>query len=207
MQQFDKFLIRTQVITGNGNQLPHAPHYNPRFVYFLPTFWSPKTFFSRSFFLKILVLKFIYSEKATKFCKISTNYLFYVLPVKSKVEILQNFVAISEYLNFKIDYFKFYLIRFICKFCSYVGMCFFLGFDLKIEFVHILKQRNVCQKLMSCIAVTYSKALLTQFTQLYLKLSRTPRAAETCEDMRTGPHYVFRIEGGKKQDCQHSLYI
>ena len=27
-------------------------------------------------------LKFIYSESATKFCKISTNYLSYVLPVK-----------------------------------------------------------------------------------------------------------------------------
>ena len=29
-----------------------------------------------------LQVKFIYSEKATKFCKISTNYLSYVLPVK-----------------------------------------------------------------------------------------------------------------------------
>ena len=29
-----------------------------------------------------VLLKFIYSEKATKFCKISTNYLSYVLPVK-----------------------------------------------------------------------------------------------------------------------------
>ena len=28
------------------------------------------------------LVKFIYSEKATKFCKISTNYLCYVLPVK-----------------------------------------------------------------------------------------------------------------------------
>ena len=27
-------------------------HYNPRFVYFLPTFWSPKTFFQGAFFLK-----------------------------------------------------------------------------------------------------------------------------------------------------------
>ena len=27
-------------------------------------------------------LKFIYSEKVTKFCEISTNYLSYVLPVK-----------------------------------------------------------------------------------------------------------------------------
>ena len=53
------------------------------------------------FLLKIV--KFIYSEKATKFCEISTVYLSYVVPVKSTVEILQNFVAFSEYMNFKID--------------------------------------------------------------------------------------------------------
>ena len=45
-------------------------------------------------------LKFMYSEKATNFCKISTLLLFYVVPVKSKVEISQNFVAFSEYMNF-----------------------------------------------------------------------------------------------------------
>ena len=47
------------------------------------------------------MLKFIYSEKATKFCEISTVDLSYVVPVKSTVEILQNFVAFSEYMNFK----------------------------------------------------------------------------------------------------------
>ena len=47
-------------------------------------------------------LKFIYSEKATKFCEISTVDLSYVVMVKSTVEILQNFVAFSEYMNFKI---------------------------------------------------------------------------------------------------------
>ena len=46
-------------------------------------------------------VKFIYSEKATKFCEISTNFLSYVLPVKSKVKISQNFMAFLEYLNFK----------------------------------------------------------------------------------------------------------
>ena len=45
-------------------------------------------------------IKFIYSEKATKFCEISTLLLSDVVPVKSKVEILQNFVAFSEYMNF-----------------------------------------------------------------------------------------------------------
>ena len=60
-------------------------------------------------------IKFIYSEKATKFCEISTLLLSYVVPVKSKVEILQDFVAFSEYMNFNIEhnvadvFFKFYL--------------------------------------------------------------------------------------------------
>ena len=36
-----------------------------------------------------------------KFCEISTLHLFYVVPGKSKVEIMQNFVAVSEYMNFK----------------------------------------------------------------------------------------------------------
>ena len=45
-------------------------------------------------------IKFIYSEKATKFYKFSNNYLSYVLPVKSTVDISQNFAAFSEYMNF-----------------------------------------------------------------------------------------------------------
>ena len=45
-------------------------------------------------------LKLIYSEKATKFCEISTVDLSYVVTVKSTVEISQNFVAFSEYMNF-----------------------------------------------------------------------------------------------------------
>ena len=36
-------------------------------------------------------LKFIYFEKATKFCEISTLLLSYIVPVKSKVEISQNY--------------------------------------------------------------------------------------------------------------------
>ena len=45
-------------------------------------------------------LKFIYSEKATKFCEISTLLLSVCTIDKSKVEISQNFVAFSEYTNF-----------------------------------------------------------------------------------------------------------
>ena len=37
-----------------------------------------------------LIVKFVYSEKATKFCDISTLLLSYEVPVKSKVEISQN---------------------------------------------------------------------------------------------------------------------
>ena len=57
-------------------------------------------------FREITVLKFIFSEKATKFCKIFTfllSYLSYVVPVKSKVQILQYFVAFSKYMNFRIN--------------------------------------------------------------------------------------------------------
>ena len=36
-------------------------------------------------------VKFIYSEKATKFCEIFNLLLSYVVPVKSKVKILETF--------------------------------------------------------------------------------------------------------------------
>ena len=62
-----------------------------RFIWFITT----KSMYS--FFLNV---KFIHSEKATKFCEICTLLLSYVVPVKSKVEILKNFVAFSEYMNF-----------------------------------------------------------------------------------------------------------
>ena len=51
-------------------------------------------------FLPKMMLKFVYSGKATKFCEISTLLLSYVVPVTSKVKISQNFVAFSEYMNF-----------------------------------------------------------------------------------------------------------
>ena len=54
-------------------------------------------------------VKFVYSEKATKFCEIFTLLLSVCTVDKSKLEILQNFVAFLEYmiLNFtKIQLFK-----------------------------------------------------------------------------------------------------
>ena len=49
----------------------------------------------------VLTLKFIYSEKATKFCEISTVDLTITTWDKSMVEISQKLVAFSEYMNFK----------------------------------------------------------------------------------------------------------
>ena len=53
------------------------------------------------------MLKFIYSEKATKFREISTLLLSVRTVDKSKVEISQNFVAFSEYINFTSIYSRF----------------------------------------------------------------------------------------------------
>ena len=47
-----------------------------------------------------LLSKFIYSEKATQCCEISTFLLSVCTVDKSKVEISQNFLAFSEYTNF-----------------------------------------------------------------------------------------------------------
>ena len=60
--------------------------------------WTTDTFFA---FYVYCQVKFIHSEKATKFCEISTLDLSYVVTVKSTVEISQTFVAFSEYMNFK----------------------------------------------------------------------------------------------------------
>ena len=46
-------------------------------------------------------LKFTYSEKATQFCEIFLLLLTVCTVVKSKGKISQNFVAFSEYMNFK----------------------------------------------------------------------------------------------------------
>ena len=54
------------------------------------------------------LLKFIYSEKATEFYEISTVDLSYVVQVKNKVEILQKFVAFSEYMNFTFIFSKYF---------------------------------------------------------------------------------------------------
>ena len=63
-------------------------------------FLSPRIICLKGTKARKCLVKFIYSEKATKFCKNFTLFLSYVVPVKSKVKISQNFVAFSEYINF-----------------------------------------------------------------------------------------------------------
>ena len=59
-----------------------------------------------------MFLKFIYSEKTTKFCEIFNLLLSYGVPVKSKVKISQTFVAFSYYMNFiYLFYAKFKLFK------------------------------------------------------------------------------------------------
>ena len=65
-------------------------------------FYGITTYVKPSLTISVFIENRIYSEKATTFCKISTLLLSYVVPVKSKVEISQNFMAFSEYVNFSI---------------------------------------------------------------------------------------------------------
>ena len=58
--------------------------------------WPSATFLVR--------IKFIYSEKTTKFCKISTLLLSVCTVDKNKEEISQNILAFSEYTNFNVEY-------------------------------------------------------------------------------------------------------
>ena len=58
-------------------------------------------YFLSSLCMTVRMLKFIYFEKATKFCEISTLLLTGTTLDKSKAKISQNFVAFSEYINFK----------------------------------------------------------------------------------------------------------
>ena len=63
------------------------------------------------------MLKFIYSEKATKFCEISTLLaLIGTTQDKSKVEISHNFLAFSEYMNFNQLFWQ--RLCHVCKVCT-----------------------------------------------------------------------------------------
>ena len=70
-------------------------------VSLLNMFGAITTFAAVNFLMQITRIWFVYSEKATRFCEISNLLLSTVHTDKSKVEISQNFVAFSEYMNFK----------------------------------------------------------------------------------------------------------
>ena len=56
--------------------------------------------------MNLAFLKFIYSEKATTISEISNVEFSYIVPVKSRVEILKNFEGFSEYMNFNNEVFR-----------------------------------------------------------------------------------------------------
>ena len=66
------------------------------------TFIKGHSFVYRLYDSKQCFVKFIYSEKATKFCKI-LPLLLTVSTVVKKGKISQNFAAFSEYMNFKAE--------------------------------------------------------------------------------------------------------
>ena len=76
-------------------------HHNARFIDEKAQIKSLMFFFV-SFLSSELqdLIKFIYFEKATKFCEIFNLLLSYVAQVKSKVKISKSIVAFSEYMNF-----------------------------------------------------------------------------------------------------------
>ena len=51
----------------------------------------------------MFLVEFIYSEKATKFCEISTLLVTGTTQDKNKLEISQKCVAFSEYMNFNSE--------------------------------------------------------------------------------------------------------
>ena len=61
-------------------------------------------FYKEQVYVLYRYLKFIYSEKATKFCEIFPLLLTTVHTVKSKAKISRNFVAFSEYMNFNLKF-------------------------------------------------------------------------------------------------------
>ena len=109
----------------------------------------------RQYDLKDKFVKFIYSEKATKFCEISTIDLSYVITVKSTVEISQNFVPFSEYMNFNISTPNFQLyIRGFTKFGIKVSRRLqFLEYlrTLHFKFQKVLKYSRNCSLLDTLI--------------------------------------------------------
>ena len=74
-----------------------------RFLVMLLTLKSRVAYLVFTYWLWDDFLKFIYSEKATKFCQFFPLLLTVCTVVKSKGKIWQNFVAFLEYMSFTIQ--------------------------------------------------------------------------------------------------------
>ena len=91
---------------------------------------------------KIDEVKFIYSEKATKFCEILTLHLTTVHRVKSKVKISQNFVAFAEYMNFTFKGGKISNSIFVSPTATHVSPPFFHNIEQDYWLPNVLKPNH-----------------------------------------------------------------
>ena len=78
-------------------------------------------------------VKFIYSEKAMKFCKIFPLLLTVCTVVKNKGKISQNFVAFSEYMNFKTHVFHCFAYFCLSNLLVFFQLIFLLAFDISYK--------------------------------------------------------------------------
>ena len=108
------------------------------------------------------LLKSIYSEKAKKFWEISTLLLSYVVPVKSNLEISQNFVAFSEYMNFNC------LRRPVVLSCPAAALCQ-LAPPVCIHAEHFRKNNKTPHFLRH--ALSRAQLYITQVTQFSMQFS------------------------------------
>ena len=87
---------------GHNHNILYARHYNPRFVYFLPTLWSPKTCSQGFFFLKILAL-FVVSIQEQFLIKSGLWWRAYGIRIYWDIKLLKS--LLSTFQNqFKLDY-------------------------------------------------------------------------------------------------------
>ena len=99
-------------------------------------------------------VKFIYSEKATKFCKTSPLLLSVCTVDKSKEEISQNFVAFTEYTTFNI-------FRLGQPYLPYSCCCLLLNICLFVVY---------CGELFPLLNVNGKKKIIFFFFSFYLKI-------------------------------------
>ena len=139
------------------------------------------------------MLKFIYSEKVTKLCEISNVDLSYVVTVKSTVEISQNCVAFSEYMNFKWLNLKascFQELLWICHIFIYMNQIIFQNLNFCILVIFNVAHHAKC----GLLAITSLWAFKTPsiFKQISVIFSSSFRKINWFIFLRTwGKHQCF----------------